>query len=197
MILQRIANLYVLRNIKQFESIIKPSCMLSQYGQLSQTSRLSSSLANLNLTNSKLVNHENHRLLTKLPMSLTLNGNQSRFTSTGGNHVRLWVMEKIVSAALPILLPASLLLENQIVDGVLAILVVMHMHWGLEAIVVDYARPIIIGTFLPKVFHLLLNLCSIVTLAGLLILIYNGPGIARSIKDAWSIGKEEDKEESP
>lgn len=67
----------------------------------------------------------------------------------------------------------------------------------MEALVVDYARPIIIGTFLPKVFHLLLNLCSIVTLAGLLILIYNGPGIARSIKDAWSIGKEEDKEESP
>ncbi|KAL2722863.1 hypothetical protein V1478_009726 [Vespula squamosa] len=179
------------------ESIIKPSCMLSQYGQLSQTTRLSSSLANLNHTNSKLVNHENHQLLTKLPMSLILNGNQCRFANTGGNHVRLWVTEKIVSAALPILLPTSLLLENQIIDGILAVLVVMHMHWGLEAIVVDYARPIIVGTFLPKVFHLLLNLCSIVTLAGLLILIYNGPGIARSIKDAWSIGKEEDKEDSP
>ncbi|XP_035719265.1 succinate dehydrogenase [ubiquinone] cytochrome b small subunit, mitochondrial-like [Vespa mandarinia] len=189
MILQRITNLCVLRNIKQFESIIKPSCMLSQYGQLSQTTRLSSSLANLNLKNSKLVNHENHQLLTKLPVSLTLNGNQSRFASTDGNHVRLWVMEKIISAALPILLPASLLLENQVVDGILAILVVMHMHWGLEALIVDYARPIIIGTLLPKVFHVLLNLCSIITLAGLLVLIYNGPGIGKSIKDAWSIGK--------
>ncbi|XP_046819524.1 succinate dehydrogenase [ubiquinone] cytochrome b small subunit, mitochondrial [Vespa crabro] len=189
MILQRITNLCVLRNIKQFESIIKPSCMLSQYGQLSQTTRFSSSLANLNLKNSKLVNHENHQLLTKLPVSLTLNGNQSRFASTDGNHVRLWVMEKIISAALPILLPASLLLENQVVDGILAILVVMHMHWGLEALIVDYARPIIIGTLLPKVFHVLLNLCSIVTLAGLLVLIYNGPGIGKSIKDAWSIGK--------
>ncbi|XP_047352810.1 succinate dehydrogenase [ubiquinone] cytochrome b small subunit, mitochondrial [Vespa velutina] len=189
MILQRITNLCVLRNIKQFESIIKPSCMLSQYGQLSQTTRFSSSLANLNLKNSKLVNHENHQLLTKLPVSLTLNGNQSRFASTDGSHVRLWVMEKIISAALPILLPASLLLENQVVDGILAILVVMHMHWGLEALIVDYARPIIIGTLLPKVFHVLLNLCSIVTLAGLLVLIYNGPGIGKSIKDAWSIGK--------
>ncbi|XP_043496075.1 succinate dehydrogenase [ubiquinone] cytochrome b small subunit, mitochondrial [Polistes fuscatus] len=190
MILQRIANQYVLRNIKQFESLTKPSCMLSHYGQLSRTTKFTSSLTNLNLTNTKLANNENHQLLTKLPMSLTLSGNQSRFASTTGSHVRLWIAEKLISAAIPVLLPASLLLENPAVDVITAILVVMHMHWGLEALVVDYARPIVVGPLLPKVFHLLLNLLSIVTLAGLLVLIYNGPGIGKSIKDAWRIGQQ-------
>ncbi|KAI4473592.1 hypothetical protein M0802_016038 [Mischocyttarus mexicanus] len=190
MILQRIASQYVLRNIKQFESITKPSCMLSHYGQLSQTTRLSSSLANVNLTNPKLANNENHQLLTKLPMSLTLSGNQSRFASTTGSHVRLWVAEKIVSAAMPVLIPSCLLLENPVIDAITGILVVMHMHWGLEALVVDYARPNVVGPLLAKVFHLLLNLLSIITLAGLLVLIYNGPGIGKSIKDGWKIDQQ-------
>lgn len=62
---------------------------------------------------------------------------------------------------------------------------------GLEAIVVDYARPIIMGTVLPKILHLLLSFLSVVTLAGLIVLIYNGPGISKTVKNVWNIGKEE------
>lgn len=190
MILQRIANLNVFHKVKQLESIIKPSCMVSQYGQLSQTTRFSACLANFNTSSPNLVNNENRRLLTKLPITTTFgNGNQCRFASTDGDHVRLWLIERIVSAALPILLPASFMVESAAIDVAVAVLVVMHMHWGLEALIYDYARPIVVGPIVPKLCHLLLNLLSIMTLAGLLVLVYNGPGIAKVIKDGWVTNK--------
>lgn len=61
---------------------------------------------------------------------------------------------------------------------------------GLEAIVLDYARPIVVGTVIPKVAFLAVYLLSAATLAGLFVLIYNGPGLTKVIKHGWAIGKE-------
>jgi len=63
----------------------------------------------------------------------------------------------------------------------------------LEAIIIDYARPIVVGTLVPKVAFLMLNLLSAATLAGLLVLIYNGPGLTKVIKNGWAIGKDRQK----
>ena len=65
----------------------------------------------------------------------------------------------------------------------------------MEAIVVDYARPIILGKILPKIIHLILYVVTVSTLAGLLLLIHNGPGIGKTIKNFWAIGKEESSDE--
>lgn len=67
---------------------------------------------------------------------------------------------------------------------------IILLRRGLEAIILDYARPIIVGTLVPKVAFFMLNLLSAATLAGLLVLIYNGPGLAKIIKDGWAIGKD-------
>lgn len=40
----------------------------------------------------------------------------------------------------------------------------------------------------------MLNLLSIATLAGLFVLIYNGPGIVKIIKQGWAIGKAKEKQ---
>lgn len=61
---------------------------------------------------------------------------------------------------------------------------------GLEAIILDYARPIVVGTLVPKVAFLSLYLISAATLAGLFVLIYNGPGLLNVIKQGWAIGKD-------
>ncbi|XP_015609874.1 succinate dehydrogenase [ubiquinone] cytochrome b small subunit, mitochondrial isoform X2 [Cephus cinctus] len=123
--------------------------------------------------------------------SMPMIANQSRLASTVGDHVRLWQLERTIAASFIGLLPACIILENAIVDGLFGILLVMHSHWGLEALILDYARPAVVGTLLPKVLNFLLNLISAATLAGLLVLVYNGPGIGKSIKSAWAIGKEE------
>lgn len=67
---------------------------------------------------------------------------------------------------------------------------IILLHRGLEAIILDYARPIVVGTLVPKVAFLMLNLLSAATLAGLLVLIYNGPGLTKVIKNGWAIGKD-------
>ncbi|XP_046593270.1 succinate dehydrogenase [ubiquinone] cytochrome b small subunit, mitochondrial isoform X1 [Neodiprion lecontei] len=108
-----------------------------------------------------------------------------------GDHVRLWQAERVTSAILIGLLPACILLENPFVDVTLSVFMVMHSHWGLEAIVIDYARPIVVGNIVPKIAHFALNLFSAATLAGLLLLIYNGPGLGKTVKNLWTVGKSE------
>lgn len=60
----------------------------------------------------------------------------------------------------------------------------------MEAIIIDYARPIVVGPVLPKILFVSLYLVSALTLAGLLVLVYNGPGISKVIKQGWAIGKD-------
>lgn len=46
-----------------------------------------------------------------------------------GDHVRTWVMERLVSVSLLALIPTALLCENKVIDMALAIAIVMHSHW--------------------------------------------------------------------
>lgn len=63
----------------------------------------------------------------------------------------------------------------------------MHAHWGLEAIVVDYVRPVLVGNAVPKVAHGLLILFSAATLAGLIYFIQNDIGIGQAVQKLWAI----------
>lgn len=58
---------------------------------------------------------------------------------------------------------------------------------GLEAVVVDYIRPILFGHTIPKIAHGLLILLSATTLGGLFYFIYHDIGIANSIRKIWAI----------
>lgn len=53
--------------------------------------------------------------------------------------------------------------------------------------VADYVRPSVVGPVLPKVAHASLLLLSMATLGGLLYLVYNDIGIAKSIKKLWTV----------
>ncbi|XP_058792324.1 succinate dehydrogenase [ubiquinone] cytochrome b small subunit, mitochondrial [Phymastichus coffea] len=115
---------------------------------------------------------------------------QARSQSTHGSHVNLWKLERLVAAMFVPLVPLCLMLENPVLDSLLAVLSVIHVHWGLEAIIIDYARPIVVGHIFPKICFVALYLVSALTLAGLLVLVYNGPGISKVLKQGWTIGKD-------
>ncbi|CAD1471261.1 unnamed protein product, partial [Heterotrigona itama] len=164
------------------------SCRLHQFG------RTSSSLATVRqCLDSGTVNNKTNCLIKVLninfkylgyinfgfPSTAILGTQISRNASTSGDHVRLWVLERVVSTALPFLIPAALITENSILEGIM----------GLEAIITDYARPSVLGPVLPKILHFSLLIVSAVTLCGLFVLINNGPGVSRAVKDAWAIGK--------
>lgn len=84
-------------------------------------------------------------------------------------------------AALPIGFMANL----PGLDYAIAAAMVVHVHWGLEAIVVDYIRPSLFGPVLPKVSLGLLYLLSILSLGGLFYFNYTDVGIMNGVKMAW------------
>lgn len=53
---------------------------------------------------------------------------QSRGSATG-DHVRIWQMEKLLSAALIPLFPGIFLIDSKILETALAAIVVMHTYW--------------------------------------------------------------------
>lgn len=65
----------------------------------------------------------------QFPVQSTVSVTQTRVASTHGDHVRLWLIERIVSASFLSLVPAALLFENKFIDIILAAAVVMHTHW--------------------------------------------------------------------
>ena len=107
--------------------------------------------------------------------------------SASGNHVALWQAERALAVGLLGIVPASLLIDSQASDYLLSLALVMHFHWGLEALVTDYVRESLFGATIPKVAHGLLILLSAATLAGLFMLAYKDQGLAKSTRKIWAI----------
>ncbi|KAK9499868.1 hypothetical protein O3M35_002821 [Rhynocoris fuscipes] len=103
------------------------------------------------------------------------------------DHSKLWKYEGLLSKALIGICPLSVLFPNILFDLVLAVSVVMHMHWGIEAIVVDYVRPVIFGSVIPKIALYAVYGLSIFVLVGLLHLTFLNSGIGNSIRMLWRI----------
>ncbi|KAG6796416.1 succinate dehydrogenase [ubiquinone] cytochrome b small subunit, mitochondrial [Apis mellifera caucasica] len=190
MILKSVASPSIFHKVRQLESFSKTtlfanSCKLLQFTRKSSNFAIFKQCLNSSL-------NKNERQLLKFPTNtIILNTEITRKTSTtASDHVRMWILEKIASAALPVIIPVALTMENVICDGLMSLLIVIHMHWGLEAIITDYARPRVVGPLLPKLLHLSLIFLSAITLCGLFLLINNGPGVSKAIKEAWAIGKE-------
>lgn len=107
--------------------------------------------------------------------------------SAGGSHVALWQAERVLSVGLLGLIPASLLIPSQASDYLVSLALVMHFHWGIEALVTDYVRENLFGKVVPKAAHGLLLLFSAATLAGLFMMAYNDQGLAKTIRKIWAI----------
>ena len=76
----------------------------------------------------------------------------SSVRASSGDHVKMWSAERVVSMAQ---VPACILpfiVTTPMTDAMFCTLAVLHSHWGIEAIVVDYIRPVLFGgsTFIPN-----------------------------------------------
>lgn len=114
---------------------------------------------------------QNSKMLVKRPLA-----------SVAHDHSKVWLLEKIVSAGLLAVIPAAFVYPCPVLDYALALSLVAHCHWGFEAIVVDYVRPVIFGPVIPKVALVALYLVSFAALAGLFSLNYNDVGLATAIR---------------
>lgn len=94
-------------------------------------------------------------------------------------------MERILSGVLIAAVPGAFLVHHSIADYVLALALVVHVHWGVEAIVVDYIRPSIFGPVIPKVALTAIYLISALSLGGLFYFNYTDCGLVTGIRMAW------------
>lgn len=105
-----------------------------------------------------------------------------RFLSGAHDHSKIWLLEKAVSVGLLAVIPLALVYPNPVLDYVLALSLIVHIHWGFEALVVDYIRPSLFGAAIPKVALASLYIVSIMALAGLFYLNYSDVGLSTAIK---------------
>jgi len=100
----------------------------------------------------------------------------------GHNHSKLWSIERYLSIGLLGVIPASFMVSFAPMDYLLALSLVIHVHWGVEAIVVDYVRPSVFGRVIPKLAVAYLYVLSILALSGLFYFNYTDVGITQAIR---------------
>jgi len=54
---------------------------------------------------------------------------QIRTVSDHTDHVRYWVIERLLAISLLTLIPTAFILDNKFVDIVLAVGIIIHAHW--------------------------------------------------------------------
>ncbi|XP_003387088.1 PREDICTED: succinate dehydrogenase [ubiquinone] cytochrome b small subunit, mitochondrial-like [Amphimedon queenslandica] len=99
--------------------------------------------------------------------------------SSSGKH---WFSERIVSVAIMGLIPAGLMYPNPIIDYSIAVLLPLHIHWGIASVVVDYVPKSI--QMVTKVF---LSTLTLLTVGGLVYLTYTDVGVCNAVRMLWTI----------
>ncbi|CAN8013444.1 hypothetical protein HPB47_014663 [Ixodes persulcatus] len=110
-----------------------------------------------------------------------------RLASADANYVNIWKAERLLAASLLAIIPGAFMFPNAVMDSLLAISVTMHVHWGVETIVVDYVRPSIFGAVIPKVAVGAVYALSISALVGLLYFNFTDVGIVKAVQLVWSL----------
>ncbi|XP_037573681.1 succinate dehydrogenase [ubiquinone] cytochrome b small subunit, mitochondrial [Dermacentor silvarum] len=110
-----------------------------------------------------------------------------RLASADANYVNIWKAERILAASMLAIVPGAFMLPCPVMDCLLAISAVVHMHWGVETIVVDYVRPALFGNLIPKVAVGAVYALSIAALTGLFYFNFTDVGIIKAIQMLWTV----------
>lgn len=108
---------------------------------------------------------------------------------SSGDHVRMWTAERVVSLAMIPIGVGPFLVTTPLTDALFCTLAILHSHWGIEAIVVDYIRPSLFNgsTVIPNICVGLVWALSAFTLGALYYFNYSDVGIVNAIKMLWRL----------
>ena len=96
-----------------------------------------------------------------------------------------WMLERAVSVALLPALSIGIYSPNMICNGLLAMLLPLHCHWGIEQVITDYLPARRAGTFVNGLAKALLYAGTGLTVFGLFRYNTNDLGIGEGIKLIW------------
>lgn len=97
-------------------------------------------------------------------------------------HDKLWKAERYLSWALLGVLPGAWVVSHPFMDYAVATSLIVHVHWGVEAIVTDYIRPAIFGPVIPKISIALVYVLSVLAASGLFIFNWTDVGLTQAFR---------------
>uniref|UniRef100_A0A6V7WW51 Succinate dehydrogenase [ubiquinone] cytochrome b small subunit n=1 Tax=Meloidogyne enterolobii TaxID=390850 RepID=A0A6V7WW51_MELEN len=116
-----------------------------------------------------------------------MNNSTTTQSAAMGPHALQFKIERYLAAGMFPLLPAAYFIHGTTMDLVLSAAIVMHSHWGLMAVVQDYARPIVVGERLAKISPALVYITSTILLVGLLHYNLFDIGLTKSFERVFSL----------
>ncbi|XP_023233171.1 succinate dehydrogenase [ubiquinone] cytochrome b small subunit, mitochondrial-like [Centruroides sculpturatus] len=105
----------------------------------------------------------------------------------GHDHSFMWTLERVVSLSLMGMMPAAFVFSHPIMDYLVSLALVAHVHWGIESVVVDYVRPRIFGSTIANVSLASVYFLSALSLGSLFYFNYSDVGLVNAIKMFFSL----------
>ncbi|XP_071447616.1 succinate dehydrogenase [ubiquinone] cytochrome b small subunit, mitochondrial [Hetaerina americana] len=103
------------------------------------------------------------------------------------DYPKLWTVERTISIGMLALVPGAFIFPSPAMDYLLALTLVMHSHWGIEAIIKDYIRPRVVGALLANLSMGTLYILSIAALGSLCYFSYTDVGLVGLVKMLWKL----------
>uniref|UniRef100_A0A1I7XTR6 Succinate dehydrogenase [ubiquinone] cytochrome b small subunit n=1 Tax=Heterorhabditis bacteriophora TaxID=37862 RepID=A0A1I7XTR6_HETBA len=103
------------------------------------------------------------------------------------DHSLHFKVERYWAAGMLPLIPASYFIHGPVMDALLTIALTLHIHWGVQGVINDYARPFVIGQPAAKAARAAVYLFSAALLAGLLHFNTNDVGLTKAFSLVFSL----------
>ncbi|VDL74608.1 unnamed protein product [Nippostrongylus brasiliensis] len=103
------------------------------------------------------------------------------------DHSLHFKLERYFAMGMVPLLPAAYFIHGPVMDAVLTVALTLHVHWGVQGVIQDYARPFVIGDGLAKAARASVYLITAALLAGLLHFNTNDVGLTKAFELVFSL----------
>ncbi|KAF8361816.1 sdhd-1 [Pristionchus pacificus] len=130
-----------------------------------------------------LVSRVSPRICVPLRAATTLNDGASKTH----DHSAHFKFERYFAAGMMPLIPAAYFVHGPVMDAALTIALTLHIHWGIQGVIADYARPFVIGDAAAKGARAGAYLITALLLAGLLHFNTNDVGITKAFEMVFSL----------
>ncbi|KJH51905.1 CybS [Dictyocaulus viviparus] len=103
------------------------------------------------------------------------------------DHSLHFKLERYFAAGMVPVIPAAYFIHGSLMDSLLTVILTLHIHWGVQGVIQDYARPFVIGDAAAKAARAGVYVITAALLAGLLHFNTNDVGITKAFELVFSL----------
>ncbi|CAF0927455.1 unnamed protein product [Rotaria sordida] len=116
---------------------------------------------------------------TTIQPVFSINPSQTSIGLTGSEHYKI---ERIVALVMLAIIPGSFVFNSVFMNYLLAVSIVIHAHWGMDAVLIDYCPR----KALPLA-NIIRYVLTTIAFVGLCYFNYNDMGLIKALKTLWTM----------